>query len=282
MQNHEHRVRQQQEMEDRARETQEMALKVQEFRQEQALSERRRKQEQLDLFNYNRFGQDERRRREETQRKQKEVEEKEMIQQAVIGIVNEEREIFKKKQAIREAARHNFEEAACRRRNLVTIREEQLGRRTDGRVQEIPRNDLTSYQSNLCKFYGIDPVESTRMAKNQVKTKSHDPINGVTNSYVANKPPLRGLGAEQPEYFPGKINDATASPEVYRLPEYRKKAPRYTSYNPLIHQAINFRKLDENKDRVGLASPMYARTPVQMLDKPIYRGMGYKKSSIFD
>ena len=96
MQNHEQRLRQQEEMENRARETQEMAQKVQEFRQEQALSERRRKQEQLELFNYNKFGKDENRRRDETLRKQKEIEEKEMIQQAVIGLVNEEREIFKK------------------------------------------------------------------------------------------------------------------------------------------------------------------------------------------
>ena len=94
-----------------------------------------------------------------------------------------------------------------------------------------------------------------------------------------------------PEYnFPGKIYDLQPSVESYRPPEYGKKIPRFRAFNPLIHQETNYAQFDystygsamrNNSSNRVLQNPKVETARSIVNEKPIFKGMGYKKSNIF-
>lgn len=175
--------------------------------------------------------------------------------------------------------------------------------------------DTQDFDKNLKKFFGVDddqlsPREvelpsssefrqidsvysnNPRFAKTNLKSISHDPITGAISNYSVNRPKPRPLGTKPPEVFPGKIYDSP--PQVqYEPPKNTKKAPRTQIFNPLTFetQSIDSKFSSPPSVPVGIV-----REEFRIVDKigkstngdipvanplPIYKGMGYKKSSIF-
>ncbi|OMJ66773.1 hypothetical protein SteCoe_36267 [Stentor coeruleus] len=178
--------------------------------------------------------------------------------------------------------------------------------------------DTQDFDKNLKNFFGVDDDQNTqlspreielpsssefrqidsvysnnpRFAKTNLKSISHDPITGAISNYSVNRPKPRPLGTKPPEVFPGKIYDSP--PQIqYEPPKNTKKAPRTQIFNPLTFetQSVDSKFTGPPSVPVGIV-----REEFRVVDKaaksnngdlpvanslPIYKGMGYKKSSIF-
>lgn len=192
------------------------------------------------------------------------------------------------------------------RKQIFLIEEQRRRERLEKDLKSPGKPDL-DFEKNQKKFFGIDedfedqelPSASeftpVRFAKNNLKSMTHDPITGAITSYSVDRQKPRSLGAKAPEVFPGKIYDSPPQVE-YELPKHTKKAPRNEIFNPLTGetQTIKVEKKrfggalttgynpDENRgisNKIGnIRNPQEA--PV-VNPLPIFKGMGYKKSSIF-
>jgi hypothetical protein len=135
--------------------------------------------------------------------------------------------------------------------------------------------------------------KASRFAKTNLKSLCHDPITGTINNYVVDRPKPRPLGTKPPDVFPGKINDSPPQGD-YEFPKFTKKAPRNQIFNPLTGETQMVKV--ENKPAMLSPSLESLNSELLLTEKigkskineipvsnppPIYKGMGYKKSSIF-
>ena len=153
--------------------------------------------------------------------------------------------------------------------------------------QELP------YSSEFKQMDGVS-LQPLRFAKNNLKSLSHDPITGAINTYMVNRPKPRTLGTKAPEVFPGKIYDSPA-PVEYELPKHTKKAPKHQIFNPLTGEArtiivekqqfYNAYPTDKAENGFNITEKIgKSKNPAEIPadnPPPIFKGMGYKKSSIF-
>ena len=163
-------------------------------------------------------------------------------------------------------------------------------KKTSNKDQELPSSSSEFKQLESPYFKPI------RYAKNNLKSLLHDPITGSFSNYPVDRPKPRPLGAKPPEVFPGKIYDSPPQVE-YELPKYTKKAPRNQIFNPLTGEARTV-NIETNKvynpyisDHPQTDGPFILTEKIGKSKKqldipvnnppPIFKGMGYKKSSIF-
>lgn len=158
-------------------------------------------------------------------------------------------------------------------------------------------------------FYGLETNESKAElspavnSKTSLKTVSHDPITGSLKNYKVERNRPHPLGKQRNEEFPGKIADVQLEVTNYEYPKFGKKVPKNKLFNPLTGESREFdtESLSAVKDRKLLsslsqpdlsnkntyASDIFKIGKIELptypvsLQQPVYKGMGYKRSSIF-
>ncbi|CAG9319938.1 unnamed protein product [Blepharisma stoltei] len=163
-------------------------------------------------------------------------------------------------------------------------------------------------------FYGVDvkrnepELSPVVNAKTNIKSVSHDPITGSLRNYKVERKKLYPLGNPKPEEVSDKINDVQLD-ATYEFPQFGKKVPRNKISNPLTGEVIEIDRSELNSKAFAIVTDRKLRGSLSQPDltsnastgdifkigkselprnfpaspqRPIYKGMGYKKSSIFE